>query len=434
MIRIGDKLCRGRRLGSAFALLRPPAVAAPPPRRVFSDKSDLDRSFNVNPVALEMTNYALSLARSTKSDDAYAQAQLVLEQCYSTHSDENARGMVLLAMSTLLYHSGNYEEAIEKLQKIQQLSSSSIIVRVAASEALVGLHLELGQDDASSVIVNVCLRLLETIKIELGSAGFGALEDHSRALKGLVELVRGDTKSAASFFPEVRDGDCSSNVLDRFIGNAALSYGEFLHRMGDFEMAKQLYTRVIHEESLGKSSSYLHQLSACNMSFEDVILGATCALGQLEAHLGNFDKAEKMLTEALVKAGETFGDRHPKVGVILTCIVHMYRHKSTVEESSSLLIQEGLYRRAIELLKAPPLETEGAEEKACRRDIIALVRGGYAETLCLQQNRKAEGERIKLWAESAWKNPRLSLAEALEPPSESSSKVAVIDTRICRVI
>nr|GMD46538.1 Nephrocystin-3 like [Ipomoea batatas] len=160
------------------------------------------------------------------------------------------------------------------------------VVVVAASEALVGLHLELGQDDASSVIVNVCLRLLETIKIELGSAGFGALEDHSRALKGLVELVRGDTKSAASFFPEVRDGDCSSNVLDRFIGNAALSYGEFLHRMGDFEMAKQLYTRVIHEESLGKSSSYLHQLSACNMNFEDVILGATCALGQLEAHLG----------------------------------------------------------------------------------------------------------------------------------------------------
>nr|GMD45047.1 putative F-box protein At1g19160 [Ipomoea batatas] len=63
-----------------------------------------------------------------------------------------------------------------------------------------------------------------------------------------------------------------------------------------------------------------------------------------------------------------------------------------------------------------------------------IVRGGYAETLCLQQNRKAEGERIKLWAESAWKNPRLSLAEALEPPSESSSKVALIDTRICRVI
>ncbi|XP_019187368.1 PREDICTED: uncharacterized protein LOC109181871 isoform X2 [Ipomoea nil] len=420
MIRIGDKLCRARRLGSAFALLRPPAVAAPPPRRVFSDKTDLDRSFKVNPVALEMTNYALSLARSKKSDDAYAQAQLVLEQCYSTNSDENARGMVLLAMSTLLYNSGNYEEAIEKLQKIQQLSSSSTIVRVAASEALVGLHLELGQDDASSVIVNVCLRLLETIRLELGSAGFEALEDHSRALKGLVELVRGDTKSAASFFPEVRDGDCSSNVLDQFIGNAALSYGEFLHRMGDFEMAKQLYTRVIHEESLGKSSSYLHQLSACNMNFEDVILGATCALGQLEAHLGNFDKAEKMLTEALVKAEETF--------------VHMYRNKSTVEESSSLLIQEGLYRRAIELLKAPPLETEGAEEKACRRDIIALARGGYAETLCLQQNRKAEGERIKLWAESAWKNPRLSLAEALEPPSESSSKVAVIDTRICRVI
>nr|GMC69342.1 putative tetratricopeptide repeat (TPR)-like superfamily protein [Ipomoea batatas] len=260
MIRIGDKLCRGRRLGSAFALLRPPAVAAPPPRRVFSDKSDLDRSFN---------------------------------------------------------------------------------------------------DDASSVIVNVCLRLLETIKIELGSAGFwGFGRSFERALKGLVELVRGDIKSAASFFPEVRDGDCSS-----------LMYW--------------------------------------------INLLAIAALSLWRIPSPNFDKAEKMLTEALVKAGENF---------------------------------LGLYRRAIELLKAPPLETEVVwdrgykrcirneifelcdlclqvlKEKACRRDIIALARGGYAETLCLQQNRKAEGERIKLWAESAWKNPRLSLAEALEPPSESSSK------------
>lgn len=95
-----------------------------------------------------------------------------------------------------------------------------------------------------------------------------------------------DFFAAASFFPQVQDGDCSSNVLDQFIGNAALSYGEFLHHKRDFEMAKNLYARVIHEESLGKSFSHLNQLSACNMNFEDVILGATCALGQLEAQLG----------------------------------------------------------------------------------------------------------------------------------------------------
>lgn len=34
-------------------------------------------------------------------DESYAQAQLVLEQCHSTQSDESAKGLVMLAMSTL---------------------------------------------------------------------------------------------------------------------------------------------------------------------------------------------------------------------------------------------------------------------------------------------------------------------------------------------
>lgn len=34
------------------------------------------------------------------------------------------------------------------------------------------------------------------------------------------------------------------------------------------------------------------------------------------------------------------GSHHPKVGVILTCVALMFRHKATKEHSSSLLIQE----------------------------------------------------------------------------------------------
>lgn len=34
------------------------------------------------------------------------------------------------------------------------------------------------------------------------------------------------------------------------------------------------------------------------------------------------------------------GNYHPKVGIILTCIALMYRHKAAMERSSSLLIQE----------------------------------------------------------------------------------------------
>ncbi|EXC14809.1 hypothetical protein L484_009465 [Morus notabilis] len=100
---------------------------------------------------------------------------------------------------------------------------------------------------------------------------------------------------------------------------------------------------------------------------------------------------------------------------------------------SALQKPEGLYRRALELLKAPPLDTEGAEAKVARSDIIALARGGYAEVLCVQQNRKDQGQEMKSWAEAAWRNRRLSLAEALAI-SEESSKTLVIDTRISRAL
>lgn len=59
--------------------------------------------------------------------------------------------------------------------------------------------------------------------------------------------------------------------------------------------------------------------------------------------------------------------------------------------------------------------------------------GGYAEALSVQQNRKDEGERMKRWAEAAWRNRRVSLAEALNF-SEPSNKPLVIDARTSRTM
>jgi hypothetical protein len=58
--------------------------------------------------------------------------------------------------------------------------------------------------------------------------------------------------------------------------------------------------------------------------------------------------------------------------------------------------------------------------------------GEYAELLLIQSNRRAEGERMKEWAEHAWRNSRLTLAEALE--FSGPSKPTVVDTRIGRVM
>nr|XP_043610605.1 uncharacterized protein LOC122582300 [Erigeron canadensis] len=374
-----------------------------------------------NPVALQMIDYAFSLARSHKSDESYGQGLLVLEQCESNQHDSISKGHVLLAISTLLSERGNIVEAIEKLNTFKDLEVASYPLKVAATEALAGLHLELGEDDTSSVIADGCLNDLDAIKAELGD-GFGSFYTRARALKGLIELASGNADSSRSCFKDV-EGNLG-------IGNDALSYAEFLHTTRDFSTAKQLYQKVIKEIPESKDYNDPYNLAAGNMAREDILMAATCALGQLESHMGNFGGAEEILTRALTMTEERFGPHHPKIGIILTCIALMFRHKATMERSSSLMVQEGLYRRALELLKAPQLETEVKNARLCQKDIIALARGGYAETLCVQQNRKAAGEQMKSWAEAAWNNKRLSLAEALD----ISSNIPIIDTRISRAL
>ncbi|XP_058209111.1 uncharacterized protein LOC131322031 [Rhododendron vialii] len=441
MIRVATKLSRAAKTVARSGIVfgRPPPIIsqtpplAPPPLllSVRSLSTKTKTTTEGNPVALEMINYAISYARSGKSDkedETYARALLVLEQCLAIQQDDNSKGMVLLGMSTLFYERGNFSEAIDRLHKIEDLNISSMGVRVAATEALVGIYLELGQDDTASAVAEVCRQLMDAIKLEIGT-GF-VLEDldaHTKAIEGLVKLVGGKLKKAESFFLGVEDDKY-------FTGNVALSYGEFKHILRDFSMAKKLYGMATQEmPDDNKDFKIPYYLAACNMVSEEVEMAATCTLGQLESHLGNFGVAEEILTRALTIAEKHFGSHHPKVGVILTCIALMFRQKAMQEQSSSLLIQEGLFRRALDLLKGPPLEVEGALAEDCRRDILALARGGYAETLCVQQNRKDEGEKLRSLAESAWRNPRLSLAEALDV-SEHSSKVPVVDARISRVL
>ncbi|GAB2230152.1 hypothetical protein Droror1_Dr00014409 [Drosera rotundifolia] len=259
-----------------------------------------------NPVALQMIDYAIGLARSQKSDESYAQGLLVLEQCLSSQSREvgdvgieDSKGMVWLAVSTLLYESGHTNEAIETLLRIQGLTSSCLGIRVAAAEALVGLNLELGLDDTSSVLSDNCLKILEKEGHLIGDdQAYKVLDTRAKSIKGLVELVRSDMESAKALFQVGED--------ESRIGNAALSFGEFLHIKREFASAKEVYNRVIEGSSEKKDFSDPYALSSGNMTLLEVILGATCALGQLESHLGNFQESEQILTKALKIAEEHF--------------------------------------------------------------------------------------------------------------------------------
>ncbi|XP_077216582.1 tetratricopeptide repeat (TPR)-like superfamily protein isoform X2 [Tasmannia lanceolata] len=426
MLRLAIRAKRAAPLSALTALLHShhKPISNPLP------SSSTVRSYGTNapdshPVALQIINYALHHARSQKSGESYAQALLVLEQGLSNFrgvddSSEDAVGMVLLAMSTMLSERGEFSDAMEKLQEVLDLPRSSLSVRVASLEGLIGLNLVKGQDVTSSILADKSLQLLRN-RPSVGDNVFELLQLRSKAIKGLVDLVQGNLKSADSCF-----GACEYNdsLPDKGCsGNVALSHGEFLHSTGNFSLAKDFY-----QKALQVPASEASALAAANMVPEEVSLGAMCALGQLATHSGNFQDAEETLTKALTKAEEHFGSNHPKVGLILTCIAIMFGHKGKLEHSSSLVIQEGLYRRALDLLKAPSLETEVVDTQVDWRDVVALAR----ELLCVQQNRKGEGERMSKWAETMWGNRRLSLAEALE--ISEPSKVAVIDSRISRVM
>ncbi|KAF5208299.1 Tetratricopeptide repeat (TPR)-like superfamily protein [Thalictrum thalictroides] len=286
------------------------------------------------PVAIEMIKYGFGLARAQKSSESYAQGLFVMEQCLSATSteSENTKGVILLAMSKLLSESGDLNEAMEKLQKIQDLGNSSLGVRVAAIEGLIGLKLELGEDITSSELADKCVELLKTGSEDskTSSGEYEVLQTRVNGIKGLVELVNGSVENAGTSFQE--DKGLSGNVM--------LSHGELLHATGNLASAKEFYQKAIQEIPEADNFGDLHSLATCNMVPVEVLLGATCALGQLEAHSGNFSDAEEILTRALTKAEEHFGPHHPKVGVILTCIALMFRHKAKLEHSSALLIQE----------------------------------------------------------------------------------------------
>ncbi|XP_028184928.1 uncharacterized protein LOC114371791 [Glycine soja] len=144
----------------------------------------------------------------------------------------------------------------------------------------------------------------------------------AKALKGLIG--NGNADSAEDFFDKsLREKYCD--------GTAGLSYAEFLHKIGNYQWQRSGYFSTEHH-----------------------------------------------LTQALSRAEEAYGDsKHPRVGVALTSIALMYRRKAIHEHSSSLLVQEGLYRKVIDILKVPTTETESEDAAPLvdRSDTAALATG-----------------------------------------------------------
>ncbi|KAL2336579.1 hypothetical protein Fmac_011025 [Flemingia macrophylla] len=423
MLRIASKL--SSRVSSSAIPTRLSPLRAPC-FRPFTTGLELDADMTV-PDAIRMINYALRQWRTQRSLGAFRLGCAVLRHCLSMEftegkdpKRENSKGMAMLAMSTLLFERGEYGEAIEKLEGVQELTNSYLGVRVAALETQAGLHLLLRQDDLAAAAADKCMKVVEN---QEQVRDYEAQFVRAKALKGLIELVNGNVDSAEGFF----DNSLREKYSD---GTAGLSYAEFLHKKQNYSMAKVVYQNVVRGAVEVKNAGRPY-LGAGNFSIDELIVGSMCAIGQLELLMGNSGNAELYLTQALSRAEEAYGDtKHPTLGVALTSIALMYRRKAIQEHSSTLLVQEGIYRKVIDILKVPSTES-GSEDAAPlvdRSDIAALARGAYAEVLSVQENRKEEGEKMKNLAESVWQNRRMSLADALDSDS------IIVDSRISRVL
>ena len=70
-----------------------------------------------------------------------------------------------------------------------------------------------------------------------------------------------------------------------FVGTAGLSYAEFLHKIGNYPMAKEVYRNVVQGAIEVKNAGRPY-LGAGNMSVDELIVGSMFALGQLELLMG----------------------------------------------------------------------------------------------------------------------------------------------------
>lgn len=356
----------------------------------------------------------IKYARSLKTDEAsFAEAVRVLEQGLSYFSggglsSASAAGRVQLSLATVHANRSNFEAAAECLQQLMNTKSTTSEVKGAALEALIGLCLQMHQDSAAMEHAECFMKLVEENDGSLTKEHLAGLKCRAAASKRLVDLAHVLPTSDS----EVR---CKSSMLSNLedsLGAAALAFAESYHVQGSLSYAKDLY-----EESIRLSKKQLEEngqdLAAIAMVPEAIQIGAMASLGQLLTVMGNYDDAESQLTEALKQAERVQGDKHPQVGMILSCIGDLYQHRGLARGGGDSLLTEGIYKSALDILKAPPIADGDIHKTVRHKEIIVLTRARLGLTLAPAFHRRSEAEKLKRWVEAAW-NKSQPLPELLQ--------------------
>ncbi|KAI5075342.1 hypothetical protein GOP47_0009418 [Adiantum capillus-veneris] len=400
-------------------------------------------SYLVPPTAEEATAMdMIKYAKSLKSEEpSYSEAMRILQQGLSflsatdNSSSHMAFGRLQLSLATIHAKMSNFEAAADCLKELLNSNSAPLITKGAALEALTALCLQLHQDKVAMDYALDFGRLWEKEgALSVDSEDSRDIKYEALALRRLAEMPN-PTESSDK---EVVVSTDAENVS----AAAVLALAQFHHVQGNFSAAKELYEKaVINSKKEVESSEF--SLSAMSMVPEAVHVGAVAGLGQLLTVTGDFEEAEQHLTHALKETEKNKGEKDPQVGVILACIGSLYEQRGAAQGSNEMLITEGMYKSALDLMKTPPLNN--VKEQGWRlAEIVALTRARLGVALAPAQYRRSEVQKLRDWVEATWKNsrplPELGYLNRLlageskdEVMKESKGKSSVVDVRLERV-
>lgn len=261
----------------------------------------------------------------------------------------------------------NYEEAIEKLDKADEL-----VAKLSVINALASLYKILGEYEKAEPLF---VQIVELKRQMLG-------ENHSdvaNAINNLASLyyINGDYKKAESLFVKLLDlnkkifGEEHISIATAK-NNLALVY----YNQGNYEKAEPLFTQVLDlkvkllgENNLSTTNSinnlaslhdskgdykkaevlYIKALEIRkNLLGEDNLDTATSInnLASLYYTKGDYEKAEPLLVQALKIAKQVLGENHPDISAFINNLASLYDAKGDYEKA------EPLYFKALEMKKA----------------------------------------------------------------------------------
>lgn len=303
-------------------------------------------------------------------------------------------------------------------------------VRVASYEAVARLCTRLGMDaeaveSARQSVQEAEEALEDTPMLQWRKDGLPTTWLRAYGALGSAHLAAGDVSSAmdacstcADVFPNPQEvEECAENLSPKEISVACAFLDDLgrLHHVlsglpessGESDMevwlqsheaAEQCYQLCIKLlQTAKRKNEGSVELASSLPALEVLEADAHCGLSQLHVCTQSWKEAESHAEMCLAAAERAGEDSHPRIGMALLQLGHIFFH------TNRLTLGEGLYRKSGELLN-DTVAHDFPNKVAVHPTTIALWNWRYAQLLSLMPKRGSEVAALKTEAIQLWKS------------------------------